>query len=92
MSAFVVVEMTVKDPEARARYAAAAAPTVMAYGGEYVARGAWTVLHGEPSRPDGVVVRFEDREQALAWYNSPDYQATLADRALGLDCRFQLLG
>ena len=92
MSAFVVVEMTIKDPDARARYAAAAAPTVAAFGGEYLAHGAWTVLHGEPSLPNGVVVGFPDRERALAWYNSPEYQATLTERALALNCRFQLIG
>ena len=29
---------------------------------------------------------------AVAWYNSPECQATLADRGQGLDCRFRLLG
>lgn len=92
MTAYVVVELTVKDAAAKDRYAAAAGPIVKAFGGEYLANGAWSVLAGEPAYANGVLVSFPDRETALAWYNSAEYQATFADRDQGLDCRFRLLG
>ncbi|AYG59943.1 DUF1330 domain-containing protein [Rhizobium calliandrae] len=92
MSAYVVVELTVKDPEAKDRYSTAAGPVLKEYGGEFIAGGAWDVLTGEPAFTNGAIIRFADRETATAWYNSPGYQATFGDRALGIDCRFRLLG
>jgi uncharacterized protein (DUF1330 family) len=92
MSAYVVVELTVKDPDAKNRYSAAAAPVLKAFGGEFVASGAWHVLTGEAAFTSGALIRFTDRETALAWYHSPEYQAALGDRAQGIDCRFRLIG
>jgi len=92
MSAYVVVELTVKNPEAKDRYSAAAGPVLKEFGGEFIAGGTWSALAGEPTLSNGAIIRFADRETALAWYNSPGYQATLVDRAEGIDCRFQLIG
>ncbi len=92
MSAYVVVELTVKDTEAKDRYSAAAGPVLKEFGGEIISGGAWTVLTGEPAFTNGAIIRFPDRETASAWYNSPGYQATFGDRARGIDCRFRLLG
>lgn len=92
MSAYVVVELTVKNPEAKDRYSSAAGPILKEFGGEFIAGGSWDVLTGEPSFTNGAIIRFADRETATAWYNSPGYQATFADRAEGIDCRFRLIG
>ncbi len=92
MSSYVVVELTVKDAAAKNRYSAAAGPVLKQFGGEFIAGGAWVVLTGEAAFTNGAIIRFPDRDTAVAWYNSPDYQATFADRALGIDCRFQLIG
>ena len=92
MSAYVVVELTFKKSEAKDRYSAAAAPVLKDHGGKFIAGGPWTVLTGEPGFTNGAIIRFADREAALGWYNSPAYQATFADRALGIDCRFHLIG
>jgi uncharacterized protein (DUF1330 family) len=92
MSAYIIVELTLKNAEAKNRYSAAAAPVLKEYGGEIIAGGGWTVLTGEPAFDAGAVIRFPDREIALAWYNSPGYQATFGDRAEGIDCRFRLIG
>jgi len=40
----------------------------------------------------GMIIRFQDKDTALAWYNSPDYQALLDLRDATLDCRFRLVG
>jgi uncharacterized protein (DUF1330 family) len=92
MSAYIVVELTIKNAEAKDRYSAAAGPALKQYGGEFIAGGKWEVLTGEAGYSNGAIIRFADRAAATAWYNSPDYQATFADRAQGIDCRFQLLG
>ena len=92
MSAYVVVELTVKDQDARSRYANAAGPVLKEFGGEFIGSGPWETLAGEAAFTSGAIIRFADRETALAWYNSPGYQATLADRAIALDCRFRLIG
>jgi uncharacterized protein (DUF1330 family) len=92
MSAYVVVETTVRDQEARDRYAPQAAVMIKRLGGEVLASGKWELLFGEAAYQNGLLLRFPDKEAALAWYNSPDYQALLDIRGVALDCRFRLLG
>ena len=54
MSAYLVVEFTVKDPDVyRDQYSANAGKTAKKYGAEPVANGDWEVLDGEPSCPRG---------------------------------------
>lgn len=49
--------------------------TLAPYGGEYAIHGGpCTVLEGSFDA-DLVAIRFPDREQALAWYRSPEYRA-----------------
>ena len=91
MSAYVVVELTVKDAAAKDRYSAAAGPILKEFGGQFMAGGAWNILTGEESFLNGAIIQFPDRETALAWYNSPGYQATFVDRTQGIDCRFRLI-
>jgi uncharacterized protein (DUF1330 family) len=92
MSAYMIVELTVRDAEAKNRYSAAAGPILKSFGGEFLVGGAITTLFGEQPFTNGSIICFPDREAALGFYNSPDYQALLDDRALGIDCRFSLLG
>jgi uncharacterized protein (DUF1330 family) len=92
MSAYIVVELTLRDPAARDRYSAGARSVLQEFGGEVVAGGAWQVLYGEPAFANGALIAFKDRETALAFYNAPAYQALLADREAGIDCRFRVIG
>ena len=39
MSAYVVIEITIKNPEGYKEYKRLAPPTIAAYGGKYLARG-----------------------------------------------------
>jgi uncharacterized protein (DUF1330 family) len=39
-----------------------------------------------------MIVRFPDKDTALAWYNSPADQAVLDIRDAALDCRFRFVG
>jgi len=92
MSTYVIVEVTQRDPQARERYSAAAAPTLKTYGGEFIATGSLDLLFGEAAFSRGAIIRFPDRDTALNWYNSDEYQALIDDRTKGMDCRFRLLG
>ena len=91
MTAYVVVESSVKDPEAMERYVNAAGPILASFGGEFLARGPWEVLSGEPGLTAGGLVRFPDKESVLAWYNSAEYQAIVGDRDRGMVSRFRVL-
>ncbi len=92
MSAYVMVEFTVKDPEIyREKYAPVAGKTAKEHGGEVLAAGNWQFLHGDGSLTSGALVRFVDRETALGWYNSPEYQELLEVRSVAMDARFSLL-
>jgi uncharacterized protein (DUF1330 family) len=92
MSAYVVVEATVRDLEARDRYGSQAGAVLKQFGAEVVAFGPWQLLCGEPGHDIGMIIRFQDKATALAWYNSPAYQALLEMRDAALDCRFRLVG
>jgi uncharacterized protein (DUF1330 family) len=75
MSAYVIVETDVSDPERYERYKAAATDAVAAAGGGYIVRGGeLAVLEGDwqPSRL--VVLEFADLEAARRWYRSERYQ------------------
>ena len=92
MSAYVIVEFTVKDPDVyREKYAPIAGQTAKEHGGEVLAAGNWDVLHGDGSLTSGALVRFPDRETALGWYHSPEYQQLIDVRSVAMDARFSLL-
>jgi uncharacterized protein (DUF1330 family) len=92
MSAYVLVEGTLLDAEARDSYLAAVRPVLKQYGGEFLAFGPWVILHGEPAYQNGMIITFPDKEAALAWYNSPEYQRLIPIRDKALDSRFRLIG
>ena len=81
MAAYIIVDLTVTDPEAYKGYAKLVPATVEAYGGKFVVRGgAAENLEGE-WRPNRVVVlEFESVQQAKAWYDSDEYKEPKAVR------------
>ena len=92
MSAYVIVEFTVKDPDVyREKYVANAGQTAKEYGAEILANSNWVVLDGAPMLSSGVIVQFPDHETALRWYNSPEYQKLIDVRSVAMDARFGLL-
>ncbi len=75
MSAYIIVDVQVTDPEVYAGYIKLVPATVEAYGGKFIVRGgAAENLEGdwEPNRV--VVLEFESVAQAKAWYNSEEYR------------------
>jgi uncharacterized protein (DUF1330 family) len=80
VSAYVLVEVEVDNPEGYAEYRPLAHESVLKHGGRFLVRGGTTeTFEGEWS-PRIVVLEFESLEAARAWYYSDDYQAAAAIR------------
>ena len=81
MSAYVIVDITVTNPERYEDYKKLAPPAIAAYGGKYVVRGGKSEkLEGnwEPNRI--VILEFESTEKAKEFINSPEYREARALR------------
>ena len=75
MSAFVILDITVTDPERFEVYKQLAPATIEAYGGRYIARGGKAEsLEGDWSPDRIVILEFDSMDKAKAWMNSPEYR------------------
>jgi uncharacterized protein (DUF1330 family) len=91
MSTLIIVDLTPTDKEKLAAYSAQAGETLKPYGGEFLAKGAIEVLHGDAIFTTKVVIQFPDRESAVNWYQSDAYQAIIPNRDQGMDSQFHLI-
>src|SRR5947199_330099 len=81
MPAYVIVDVHVTDPVRYETYKPAAAATVAAYGGRYLARGgAVEVLEGDWQPGRLVILEFPDAARAHAWLESEEYREPRALR------------
>lgn len=81
MPAYVVVEVTVTNPEPYAAYRDLATASVARHGGRFLARGgAVTPLEGDWHPQRLVIIEFPSVEAARAFYDSADYQEALKVR------------
>jgi len=81
MAAYIVVEVTVNDPELYDQYKTLVPASIAAHGGKYLARGgAVRTLEGDWSPSRFVIVEFPTVEQAQTWWDSADYAAAKALR------------
>jgi uncharacterized protein (DUF1330 family) len=77
---YVISRIDVIDPEAYARYVAAATRAIAEYGGRVLARGGrYEALEGQ-ARARNVVLEFEDFETARRYIHSQQYQSARAWR------------
>ena len=81
MSAYVIAEVEVTDPETFEEYRRLVPPTIEAFGGRYVVRGG--AIEGreggwQPKRI--VVIEFDDAARATAWHDSDLYAPARALR------------
>tara|TARA_R110000787_G_scaffold8220_4_gene27452 strand:+ start:95491 stop:95781 length:291 start_codon:yes stop_codon:yes gene_type:complete len=75
MSAYVIVDIKVTDPDLYAQYRELAPAIVSAFGGEYLARGGkMDVLEGNCSPNRTVILKFPSLERAREWVDSPEYR------------------
>ena len=87
MSAYVLVEMTVNDPEAYKAYGPLAQESVERHGGRFLVRGGETDVFEGEWRPRIVVLEFESLDAIRQWYRSDDYQQCLPMRLNATDGR-----
>ena len=76
MSAYVIVQVDVKDPERYEAYKSMVPPTLEKFGGRFIVRGGKThTMEGDWAPKRFVMVEFPSVEQAKAWWDSPEYRA-----------------
>ncbi len=76
MTAYVINDMEIFDPQGLDDYKKLSPPTVAQYGGKFLARGgAMKQLEGDWQPKRLVILEFPSIEQAQAWINSPEYAA-----------------
>jgi uncharacterized protein (DUF1330 family) len=92
MAAYLIAHAKIKDQAKLQEYAAAAGPTLAAFGGAPVARGkVAAVLAGQHDGHTALVAKFPDVQSAKNWYNSPAYQALIPTRDQGMEPTFVLI-
>ena len=81
MSAYVLVQVDVHDPEGYERYRRMVLPSIEAYGGRFLVRGGpIETLEGSWRPPRLVILEFPDAARARAWWASPEYAGPKALR------------
>ena len=76
MSAYVIVQVDVKDPARYEDYKKMVPPSLEKFGGRFLVRGGKThTLEGGWAPKRFVMVEFPSVEQAKAWWDSPEYRA-----------------
>ena len=84
--AYVVGQMTVKQPEKWAQYRSQVLATLLPFGGELVFRGEQVQsFSGVNPHPDIVVIRFPSLSDAQSWHGSEAYQALISLRQEAAD-------
>ena len=75
MSAYLVAQIQIENPEVYQQYADGFRPTILPYEGEILAvDNEGEVLEGEWALPRTVILKFPSIEQAKNWYHSSAYQ------------------
>lgn len=93
MTAFVIVDTKIEDPEAYEEYKAMARPIAESFGGAYRARGGdMKVLESDLWSPTRVVVvEFPDMASAEAFYHSAEYAPAKELRRANAKCSLILV-
>ena len=88
MSAYVLVDTRINDPDAYEEYKAQAKPLAEKYGGRYLVRGGELDVREDdlwsPTRL--VLVEFPDMAAARAFLDSDEYAPVAAVRRANADC------
>ena len=74
MSAYIIVDVKVHNPEGYEEYKKLTSGTLKPYDGEFVVRGGMTeVIEGNWDPERLVILKFPSVEKAKAWWNSDEY-------------------
>ena len=88
MTAYIINDMEITDPNRFEEYKLLSPPTLAAYGGKFLARGGEVnSLEGDWNPRRLVILEFPDRDQAQAWLNSAEYAPARRLRQLSANSR-----
>ena len=92
MSAYIIVEVEVKDPVKYEDYKKLTPASISAYGGRFIVRGGKAELIEGKQEPKRIVVlEFENSERAKTWWNSPEYSEAKKIRHATAESRMILI-
>ena len=75
MSAYLLANITVNNPENYKEYVSKVKSVVEKFGGEYLVRGGeMNIIEGDCPNERNIVIKFPSREKAMEWYNSEEYK------------------
>ena len=75
MSAYLLANITVNNPENYKEYVSKVKSVVEKFGGEYLVRGGeMNIIEGDWPNERNIVIKFPSRENAIEWYNSEEYK------------------
>ncbi|MCK5392024.1 MAG: DUF1330 domain-containing protein [Deltaproteobacteria bacterium] len=81
MPVYFIAQVNVHDPEGYEKYRSGFMPILQQYGGEVTAIDREVkIIEGEWPHQGTVILKFPDEDQAMKWYNSPEYQGIVQDR------------
>jgi uncharacterized protein (DUF1330 family) len=81
MTAYVIADVQVTDPEGYEPYRVLAGTGIVRFGGRFIVRGGKAdLLEGAPAPERIVVIEFPDADTARRWYYSDQYQEALKIR------------
>ena len=88
MSAYVIVDITIKDPGMYESYKKLTPASIAEFGGKFVVRGGNVVsVEGDWNPGRIVVAQFPDIEAAKAWWNSEGYAEAKRIRQASADTK-----
>ena len=91
MTHYLVGHIAIRDRERYAQYEAGFMPILQQYGGQVLAvNDAAEVLEGEADGRRLVILAFPDRDAALTWARSPEYQAIARHRYAASEAFIQM--
>ncbi len=81
MSAYVLVDISIEDPQLYEEYKRMVPPSIAAYGGRFIARGGQTETLEGDWRPERLVIlEFDSVARAREWWASEEYRGPKALR------------
>ena len=81
MTAYVIADINVTNPDGYGPYRAAAQKTIADHGGRFLARGGSVEkLEGDWNAARVVIIEFPSMDAAREWYNCAEYQEALKIR------------
>lgn len=93
MTHYIVGHIAVRDRERYALYEAGFMPILQRFGGRLLAvSDAPEVLEGDADNRRLVILAFDDRDAAIAWIRSPEYQALAKHRHAASEAFIQMTG